>query len=179
MNYIDWAKEGNLFEEINKIQSTSFITNYGSNRIDMLYRVKYGNKTIPSSIEKLSITDVANIIIVSCGDNWNSKYTLLKDEILLGVESKQIVEETINDDIMRVSNSNSENKVSAYNEDELVANDSDSNMVNDDTQKETNRTTTTINTNLNAIKTQLELLDSNFLDTVLKDVSKLVSLSIY
>ena len=180
MLYIDWIKDNNLFEEINKIQPSSFIVEYGSNRIDMLYRIKYGNRTILKTLEEMSVTDVAEIIVVSHIDNWNKKYALLKDELLLGVESKTVVDETIQDTTNRTGNNNQTNKISAFNDDELVTNDSNDDTVNEDTQKEISKNHSTTKTSFNVIQSQLELLNSSFIiDTVLKDVSKIVSLSIY
>lgn len=176
----EWLKDMSLFSEINRIKEFPFITLYGAEKLDLIYRMTYGSRTIPSNMETMTLTDVANILIVTYGDNWINKYNLLKDEILLGVESQVILDETIKDDIIKNSNRNSESKVSAFNDDEMSPNDSDTDTVNEDTQKELNRNTTTKNVTLNAIKTQLELFNTNFvIDIVCKDISKMLSLSIY
>lgn len=180
MMFNEWLKDGSLFTEINRIKEFTFITLYGAENLDLVYRMTYGTRHIPSNMVTMTLTDVANIIIVTYGDNWNNKYNLLKDEILLGVESQIIFDETANDDIIKNSNRNSESKVSAFNDDEMSPNDSDTDSVNENTQKELNRNTTTKKVTMNAIKTQLELFNSNFvLDTVCKDISKMLSLSIY
>lgn len=180
MIYNEWIKDKpSLFNAINVNQPSQFITLYGSDKIDLLYKLRYGNKTLPSSLINLTVDELGGIISIVCSDHWNRKYTLLRDEILLGVDSKEIVEESVNDDIIRISNSNSENKISAYNDDELTTNDTDSNIITDDTKKEGTRIITKTNVNMNAIVTQLEILNSNFLDDVLKDVSEIISLSIY
>lgn len=180
MIFNEWIKEKSLFTEINRIKEFSFITAYGAKNLDLIYKMTYGNRHIPSNMITMTITDIANIIIVSYGDNWVNKYNLLKDEILLGVESQIIFNESKNDDTIKNSSRNSESKVSAYNDDEMSPNDSDSDIMNEDTKKELNRNTTTKNITLKAVKEQLELFNKNFvLDTVCKDVSKTLSLSIY
>ena len=181
MNFNEWIKgKPSLFNEINKIKPFPFIDTYGSENIDLLYKTKYGTRSIPTSIENLTVPELAKLLVTSFGDSWSNKYTLLKDELLLGVDSKTVVDEMVTDDTTRTTNSNQTNKVSAFNDDDLTTNDSSDDVVNDDIQKERSKSVVTTNTNMNAIKSQLELMDSNFIvDTVLKDVSTLVSLSIY
>lgn len=180
MIFNEWLKDGSLFAEINRIKEFTFITLYGVKNLDLVYRITYGNRTIPSNMETMTLTDVANILIVTYGDNWINKYKLLKDEILLGVESQVILDETLNDDIIKNSNRNSESKVSAYNVDVLSLNDGDTDSISENTNHEANRNTTTKNVTMNAIKQQLELFNTNFImDVVCKDISKMLSLSIY
>ena len=61
----------------------------------------------------------------------------------------------------------------------MVDNDSSTDSLNGDTNKEVNKDTETTVTNLKAVKTQLEIFNSNFIQNVCEDVSKIVSLSIY
>ena len=179
MVFNEWVKDGSLFTEINTITPSTFITKYGAANLDLIYKMRYGAKTIPSSMESLTVPDVARIISISYGDNWNNKYKLLHDEILLGVESRVIVEASAKDDIIRSSDSNSESNVSAFNEDTMTPNDSDSNTVNDDTNKTSTKNSSTTHTNMNAIRQQLELFNSSFINTICEDVRNIVSLPIY
>lgn len=180
MIFNEWIKDKSLFEEINNIKEFPFITSYGAKNLDMAYSLTYGSRPIPSNIETMTVTDVANILVVSFGDNWSNQYNLLKDEILLGVESQIVLDETTKDDIIRITNNEQENKVSAFNSDDLAVNDGDTNTTNDDTKKESNRNNVSKKLSMTAIKQQLELFNTSFLkDVVLQDVSKLLSLSIY
>lgn len=180
MIFNEWIKDKpSLFSEINKIKPFTFITEYGAENVDILYKIKYGNRTVSKSVEKLTIPELARILVTQFGDNWENKYRLLKDELLLGVDSKTVIDETIRDNTTRMSASNQTTSVSAFNVDDLSTNDSSENTANDDVQKESSKNTVTTHTNMNAIKTQLELLKTSFIDSVLEDVSKVVSLSIY
>lgn len=180
MIFNEWLKDGSLFTEINRIKEFPFITLYGAKNLDLVYRMAYGSRTLPSNMETMTLTDVANILIVTYGDNWINKYNLLKDKVLLGVESQIIFDETINDDIIKNSNRISESKVSAYNVDVLSLNDGDTDSISENTNHDSNRNTTTKNVTMNAIKQQLELFNTNFImDIVCKDISKMLSLSIY
>lgn len=180
MIFNEWAKgKPSLFNEISKIKPFTFITEYGAENIDILYKVKYGNRAVSNSIEKLTIPELARILVTVFGDNWENKYRLLKEELLLGVDSKTVVDETIKDNTTRLSKSNQTTSVSAFNVNDLSTNDSSENTSDDMQNKESSKNTVTTHKNMNAIKTQLELLKSNFIDSVLEDVSKVISLSIY
>lgn len=179
MLFNEWIKGNSLFTEINKIKPFSFITSHGVDNLDLIYKMTYGSKQVPKSIEDLTVTDLANIIVTTYGENWNKKYELLTNEILLGVDYRTIVSETISDDMIKNVSGSSTSKVSAYNDDELSTNDSNDDSMNEDSQKELNRNNETTKTSFNVAKSQLELFNSNFINIVCKDISKIVSLSIY
>lgn len=180
MIYNEWIEgKSSLFGEINSIKSFPFITANGAETLDLLYKVKYGTRIIPKSVENLTVQELAKILVTIFGDSWNNRYALLTEEMLLGVDSKTIVNETISDDTKRLSISNQTNKMSAFNDDDLSTNSSNEDNVNDNIQKEYNKNTVTTHTSMNAIKSQLELMNSHFIDSVLEDVSKIISLSIY
>lgn len=163
-----------------KIKLLPFIVEYGEENIDTLYKVKYGSRAVAKNIINLTTLEVARILIVSYGDKWNNKYALLKG-MELGVDSKTIVDEKINDDVKRVSSSNQTNQVSAFNDedDDVSTNDVQVDIVNDDVQKDSTKNVIRTHKSMNAIQTQLDLLNSNFIDDVFQDVNKIVFLSIY
>ena len=180
MIYNEWIKDNSLFGEINRIKEFPFITSYGAEKLDVVYRFNYGGRPIPSNMETMTVTDVANIIVVSYGESWSNQYSLLKDVILLGVESQIVLDETTKDDIIRISSSKTENEVTAFNTDELSTDNADANTINDDTKKDSSRNNTSKKVSMTAIKQQLELFNSSFIkDIVLRDVSTILSLSIY
>lgn len=180
MTFNEWIDgKPSLWGEINKITSFPFIITNGADTLDLLYKIKYGTRTIPKSIENLNIQELAKILVALFGDSWKNKYTLLTEKMLLGVDSKTILNVTISDDTKRTTISNQTNKVSAFNVDVLSTNDSNEDNVNDNIRKEQNKNAVTTHTNMNAIKSQLDLLNTHFINSVLEDVSKIVSLSIY
>lgn len=178
MLFNEWIRDKNgIFNEMLKIKPLPFVVDYHA--LDTLYKIKYGSRTVAKNIINLSSLDVARIIIVSYGDKWDNKYALLK-EMEMGVDSKTIVDEAINDDVKRVSSSNQTSQVSAFNDDEDVStNDVQVDIVNDDVKKDSTKNTIKTHKSMNAIKTQLDLLNSNFIEDVFQDVNKIVFLSIY
>ena len=179
MFFDEWIqdKQG-IFIEMLKIKPLAFFADYEAENLDVLYKLKYGSRVVAKNIINLTSSEVARILIVSYGDKWNNKYALLK-EIEKGVDSKTIIDETINDDVKRVSSSNQTNQVSAFNDEEVATNDVQVDIVNDDVKKDSTKNTVKTHKSINAIKTQLDLLNSNFIDDVFQDVNKIVFLSIY
>ena len=179
MIFSEWIRgKSGIFTEMIKIKPMVFIYDYGAEKLDTLYKIKYGSRALAKNIISLTSLEVAQILIVSYGDKWENKYSLLKD-IEMGVDSKTIVDETINDDVKRVSSSNQTNQVSAFNDDDVATNDVQVDTINDDVQKDSRKNIVRTHKSMNAIKTQLDLLNSNFIDDVLQDVNKIVFLSIY
>lgn len=180
MIFSEWLKDQSLFSTINSIRSFPFITAYGAEKIDLIYKMLYGSRFIPTNVETMNINDIANVLIASFGDKWEKQYKLLTDELLTGVESKTVTEENSEDDMDRNLTTTSTNKVSAFNDDELSENDSDDENSNLNETKKSTRNSTTTTTSMKAIKDQLDLLTSDFIiDVVLRDVSRMLSLSIY
>ena len=179
MNFNEWIQDKNgIFTEMLKIKPLPFFFDYESTNIDTLYKIKYGSRVIANHIINLSTLEVANILITSYGDKWSNKYALLK-EMENGVDSKTIVDEKINDDVKRVSSSNQTNQVSAFNDEDVATNDVQVDIVNDDVKKDSARKIIKTHKSMNAIKTQLDLLKSSFIEEVFQDVNKIIFLSIY
>ena len=179
VKYVEWVEgKPSLFNEIYKMRQYPFIADYGSENIDLLYKMKYGDREVAKNIEKLTIQELARILVAAFGESWNNLYVLIRN-MELGVDSKTVIDETVTDDTTRVSTSNQTNKVSAFNDDDLATNNSDEDTVNDDIKKESKKMTNHTVYNMNAIKSQIELMNDHFIDNVLKDVSRIVSLSIY
>lgn len=179
MFFNEWIqdKQG-IFTEMLKIKPLPFIVDYGAKSLDTLYKIKYGSRAVAKNIINLNSSEVAHILIVSYGDNWKNKYALLNG-VELGVDSKTIVDETINDNVTRVNSSNQTNQVSAFNDEDVTTNDVQVDVVNDDVTKESTKSIVKTHKSVNAIKTQLDLLNSNFIDDVFQDVNKIIFLSIY
>lgn len=179
MEYNEWirGKQG-IFTEMLKIEPLPFDVDYHA--LDTLYKVKYGSRKVAKNIVNLTPYEVAHILVASYSDKWSNKYAILKD-IELGVDSKTIIDENINDGVKRVSSSNQTNQVSAFNDedDDVATNDVQVDVVNDDIQKDSTKNIVKTHKSINAIKTQLDLLNSDFIDDVFQDVNKIVFLSIY
>lgn len=179
MIFNEWIQEKQgIFTAMLKIKPLTFILDYGSENIDTLYKIKYGSRTVAKNIINLDSSEVAHALIASYGDKWDNKYVLLKD-MELGVYSKTIEDEVVNDDVQRVSSSNQTNQVSAFNDDDVATNDVQVDVVNDDVKKDSTKNIVKTHKSINAIKAQLNLLNSNFIDDVLQDVNKIIFLSIH
>lgn len=180
MIYKEWAMgQPTLFGEINKVIQSELITLYGADKLDLMYKIQYGERTIPKSIESLSTIQVAKIIAISYAETWNNKYKLLKEELMLGIKNQKILEENLKDDTIRVTTNDSSKSVSAFNEDEPSFSDGNEDHTNDNVNKNSSRNVTQTEKDFTVFQAQLELLSEPPVMFLLNDVSKVVSLSIY
>lgn len=179
MYFSEWIRDRNgIFTEMLKIKPFPFFHDYDAEGIDTLYKAKYGSRTVAKNIINLTPREVARILITSYGEKWSNKYAILKG-MEIGIDSKTIVDETVNDDVKRVSSNKQTNQVSAFNDDEVATNDVQVDVINDDVQKDSTKNTVKTHKSMSAIKTQLDLLNSNFIDEMLQDVNKIIFISIY
>ena len=181
MNFNEWIRDKKgIFTEMLKIKPLPFFSDYSAENIDTLYKVKYGSRGVAKNIMNLTPLEVARMLVTSYGDKWSNKYTLLK-EMEIGVDSKTMVNEKMNDDVKRVSSNSQTNQVSAFNDedDDVATNDIQVDTISDDVKKDTVKNIVKTHKSMDAIKTQLDLLNSNFIDDVLHDVNKIIFLSIY
>ena len=65
MLFNEWIKDNSLFTEINNIEQFPFIEQYGATSLDLLYKMKYGNKKVPSHMIGLTVQEIATIIVTS------------------------------------------------------------------------------------------------------------------
>ena len=180
MIFKEWVQENSFFGTINSIREFPFITAYGADKMDLIYKMLYGSRFIPSNVENMSVNDVAAVVVASFGDKWSKQYNLIENELLPGVDSKTTTEESTEDDTDRNITTIRDNKVSAFNSDEMTENDSDDENSTLSEKKNSTKSNTTTTTSLKAIQDQLDLLKSDFIiDVIMKDVSRLLSLSIY
>lgn len=180
MIFKEWVQDKSFFGTINSIRTFPFITAFGADKMDVIYTMLYGSRFIPSNVENMSVYDVAAVVVASFGDKWEKQYKLVENELLLGVDSKTTTEESTEDDTDRNIKTTRDNKVSAFNTDDMADNDiEDENSTLSEKNKSTKINTTTT-TSIKAIQDQLDLLQSDFIiDVIMKDVSRLLSLSIY
>lgn len=180
MEFKEWVKDDSLFHEINDIRKFPFIKEYDSETLDLLYTSLYGRHTVPKNIENLDVSDVAHLIVISFGKKWEQQHELLHEELMLGVERKTQTDETGQDETKQETKSDRQNKVSAYNDDEMITSDGSQDETTDSTDKESNKNTETTETSFKTVKEQLELLNSSFIrETVFQDIRNMLSLSIH
>ena len=170
----------NIFEYINKDNSLPFINDDNKSVLNNLLIVKYGDKTLYSKFELLTVNEIAEMILLTHKTHWLELVSFKDSELNPFAGSKNVITETITETGNIVNNNDRVNKVSAYNDDELIVNDGDSTISNEQKKGETIRTLTSENFDYRNAYNNLSLSDkTNILKIVIKDIADFLTLTIY
>lgn len=181
MKFNEWySNKENLFDEIVKETDTNILKDYGTEKVELLYKTLYGEREVPSSVKNRTVNDVAKLIAISYGDNWDKQYQTMVKDLEFGIDNKKKVKEKGSDKTRRNTENEKQTKVSAFNDDDYTPSDKDVNMSDDTEESENDKTTETTTQSFEGTKNQIAFLQQSFIkDVVCYDVSKLLSLSIY
>ena len=174
-------KLSNIFTEIELIKPLAIFDFIDSETLETLYILKHGNRSLNSKGEEIEINKLAKVLNIVFGEKWDKILLNYTESILeLNSYSEKIIE-TISDDGSLNLTRDSINKISAYNVDEFVNNNSDENIESNMTTNLRNRQYEIqkikdtgyfdkINNYLNKV---------NIYDIIYTDINELVTLSIY
>lgn len=179
MTFNEWIKSNSLFSEIFSIKDFEFITIHTASTLDLSYKLMFGNKKIPSIMEVTSCNEIAKILVMLYGDKWDKTYNILKHELLLGVESKKVIDYSKKDDENSNTNTDNVNKIPSYNDAELIIDNTSNDVIISNKSKITNDNTVETIISNKVLLEQMKLFSNSFIDDVLKDIDKSLSLKIY
>lgn len=146
--------------------------------LDLRLKVLHGNKPLFSSFENLEPEIVANLLVLDFLEKWEKLVVVLAQ--VGNVNPRREITETITSEETRTNTSNTLGKVSGFNSDELLTNDGSEVEGLDVSDGERVRTLTDSQINLQLTFNMLNVIDQNsILQTVMADVSKYLTLSIY
>ena len=167
-----------IFSRIQSLSPYPFFDNMSPEDMDTTLIINWGERVVYSKLHNLNLDKLASIINSLYGSNWEKLITINTLDFKSGAE--KIVNETTNNNVISTSSNSTDNKVSAYNSDELVTDTKDvgsSNNTEDLTRaKQTSEKTIALRT---AYDNLLLTQKTNILNTVLKDVSSYLTLGIY
>lgn len=171
--------DGNLFDEIQKVQSFPFLGK-DNQTLQQLLLVNGGKRSVIESITTLSLPTVASIIIYDFGDLWSdlSGLGLSLDGSL--ADELRITNTKSNGAIEQSNNINTLNKVSAYDSDELIADEGSASTGKNDTK---NKDESNTRDELYRFGTIYENLDTaqqlKIHRKVIKDILNTITLKVY
>ena len=181
MNLTDYILlKGGIFDEIYIIGGVYF---GDKDKLDKALALQYGDRILHSKIALLDKIDVANILILNYGDKWKAMLDVSQSDTSsidpLATNTKRITE-TINTNEKAINTSENLNKVGAMNESELVVNDGSNNTQNENKDGITTRVYTEELLSYENAFNKLSIIKKNsIIDTVLKDIAEMLTLSIY
>lgn len=178
MNLKEYLDGVNIFELMNALNPLPFTPPLQLVNLDLRLKVIYGNKPLFSSFEGLAPEIVANLLVLDFSKKWEQLIDVLAQAG--NVNPRREITETITSGETRTSTSNTLGKVSGFNSDELLVNDGSEVDGLDVSDGERIRTLTDRQINLQLTFNMLNVIDQNsILQTVMKDVSTYLTLSIY
>ena len=174
----DWLGDSALFSEIDTIKPYPFI-GVDAAYLDRMFLLFYGERELFAKLETLTAADAAKMLVMNYGDKWD---LLIAQGILAagGFSDSRELLETVNNTEARTNTRADVNTVSAFNTDDLLANDGANSDGTDDLLGETIRAVTETNIDSKSAYDMLSLsARDSIIKTVLHDVADYLTLSIY
>lgn len=180
--YKQWSyNKMGLIKTIQEVQPFIFITSYGVEQLELVFRMMYNNRIVAESIRDLSVLEVAKLIVATYEDKWQQLYDeTVVEKIPLGVSGEKIVTETGDNKHDKTLTDDTTNNVSAFNDDDVTVNDTSTNSTKDVTIETSNKTITTRNKDYLLLNSQIKELNNNFcISVVCQDIKDFITLDIY
>ena len=148
--------------------------------LNTMLLVDHGFKTVAKNYLSVNKESLAKMIISTHRKKWDSLMEVLETKINILSDNIQLTNENVKGDNKYTDDSNSLDKVSAFNSESLVENTGAENNVIHKGSDNRDRIQTITNTNLNNAVNNLQIIqDLNIIETILNDVSNYFTLSIY
>jgi len=172
----EYLENNDLFGAIENIKPYGFITELSP--IDLSFN--YGQRTMSSSVVELTVESIAGMIVSRFGGKWDNLLSIDLSTIKLDGSDNEITLTTTSKNGTKNDNTTTINKISGYNDDELIVengNDVDLDVVTEDNEI---RNSSKYKQNLKSLFDNLSLVDkTNIITTVQRDISNFITLSIY
>ena len=180
MNLTDYLGTDNIFNELMEVGDIPIFNSETINTMNMLLKLNHGDKVVFEKFNTISKREVAQMLMLQHGKNWNRIIDVSINGLNIGATSVHTVTETIKETENRNNSREDINLVSAFNTDELVTNDG----INSNNNESVNGDKTRILTDeVSDYATQYNNLSlsikNNINDIVITDVSNFLTLSIY
>lgn len=171
----------NIFDIIKGIYSFPFLEPAGQTvTMDQMLRVNYGSRAVFSGFIDITVDDVAKHLISIYKDKWDKAIIAAANINNLAANSSRKIKGTVSEMGTGNTQSDTENKVAAFNSDTLVTDGGTSNTSDNTTTRDTDRESTDETFNLKSLLENLPLVErTNIINIVLKDVSNYLTVSIY
>lgn len=180
--YKQWSyNKTGLIKTIQDTHPFIFITSYGVEQLELVFRMMYNNRIVAESVRELSVLELSKLIVATYEDKWQQLYDeTVVEKIPLGVSGEKIVTETGDNKQDKTLTDDTTNNVSAFNDDDVTVNDTSTNSTKDVTIESSNKTITTRNKDYLLLNSQIKELNSNFcISVVCQDIKDFITLDIY
>lgn len=167
-----------LFDRIQTLSPYPFFDTVHPLKMDELLKIKFGERLVFRKFLNADLDTIALFINSEFGKKWQNIIIALESDIKNG--SERVLSENTDNTILNIGNNVIENKVSAFNSEELVIDKADNNTSNTETDNKTVKTTSEKLTSFATVYNNLSMVQKlNIINTVISDVAKHLTLDIY
>lgn len=179
MTLSDYLNGHSIFELIDQAQDFPFILDDNAKIFDALMSFHYGNRIVFASVERMDVDQVAELIASKYEEKWTKLVEAHSLPLELGSSTEMTTESEVTDQSVE-NNSDDLDKVSAYDEPELVVNAAKSLNGEEQTNINLDKTKLVEKKDINSVFSNLHLLQkNNIIEIVIRDVADFLTLSIY
>lgn len=175
----DKLKEGRLLVAVGAVEPFPFLIG-NEDVLEMLLDTRHGDRQLFSKMENKTIEEIADMIALFYKKKWLELVKISEIDIEAGTGDIRTITEKIDNEEKRTNENELLQKVSAFNDDDLVTDTGSNGTGKDDLKGKVDRVLTDTQINLSNAYNNLSLIEkNNIIDRVLTDVAHLITLSIY
>lgn len=167
-----------LFDRIQTLSPYPFFETVHPLKMDELLKIKFGERLVFRKFLSVDLDTIALFINSEFGKKWQNIIVAIESDIKIG--SERVLSENTDNKVLNTGNNVTENKVSAFNSDELVIDKADDNSSNSEIDNKTVKTTSEKLNSFATVYNNLSMVQKlNIINTVISDVAKHLTLDIY
>ena len=180
VNLKTWLAGGSIFTAIQTAENFPFFADNTPAELDQMLSLTYGQRMVVSAFNNFDINTAGKFITKLYGEKWKALIEFNISPPDLGVKS--ITKTTGNQNTVGTKNdvSKSENKISAFNSDELLVDTGSTTVADENTTQDVDRDSLVETFNIQTAFNNLSLAEkTNIISVVLKDVATYLTVSVY
>ena len=180
VNLKTWLAGGSIFTAIKTAENFPFFSDTPPAELDQLLSLTYGKRMVASAFNNFDINTAGKFIVKLYGEKWNAliQFNITPPDI----GAKSTTKTTGNQNTIGTKNgvSNTENKVSAFNSDDLITDTGAHNTLDENTTHDITRDSLVSVIDWQTAFNNLSLSErTNIISVVLKDVANYLTVSVY
>ena len=180
VNLKTWLAGGSIFTAIQTAENFPFFADTTTAEFDQMLSLAYGQRMVTSAFNSFDINVAGKFITKLYGEKWAAliQFNISPPDI----GAKSVTKTTGNQNTVGTKNdiSNSENKVSAFNSDDLITDTGTSNELDENVTQDITRDSSVSVIDWQTVFNNLSLSErTNIISVVLKDVATYLTVSVY
>ena len=180
VNLKTWLAGGSIFTAIQTAENFPFFSDTSPEELDQMLSLTYGKRLVTSAFGNLDINTAGKFIAKLYGEKWKAliKFNITPPDL----GAKSTTKTTGNQNTIGTKNgvSNTENKVSAFNSDDLITDSGTDNKLDENTTKGVNSVETVSVIDWQTAFNNLSLFErTNIISLFLKVVAGYLTVSVY